>query len=514
MVNRKVIVEAGELQGIFGYDPRVTVFKGVPYAKPPVGDLRWRAPQPMDKWDGVYMADHYGPMACQITPGEDPADFWSKEIHPTGTEFEMSEDCLYLNIFTPAKKGDENLPVLFYIHGGGYQGGYPYEVEFDWEHMAKKGIVVVAVAYRLGILGFLATPELSAEAPDEPKGNYGILDQLYALKWVKRNIKAFGGNPDKITIAGQSAGAGSVQCLLTSSMAKGLIAGAIIESSVAADFVDSGKKDTSLKHAEETGKKFFEKAGINSMEEARKMEGRELIKLSNELLGPGFHFEPTIDGILLTETAFEAYLHNHHHNVPVLAGYNRGETEMFAAIFGSIPGNLKELDTYADAFGEKKAEFLQLCDVKEDKEIKPLFLSDAMVGIVSGTYMFGHLQSRQNRKTYLYEFNAEIPGDDNVGAYHGSEMWFAYDSLARCWRPFTGKHYDLARQISSYWVNFVKNGDVNGVDIFGNELQEWKMFTEEQPFVMEFTDKPEKSKNKESDLMKFRIEYTLREVRE
>ena len=151
MDKRRVTIESGELQGCFGWDPRITVFKGIPYAAPPIGDLRWRAPQPVEKWDGVRIADNYGPMSIQDVPGLDPKEFWTKELHPAGPEFEMSEDCLYLNVFTPAKIGNEKLPVLVYIHGGGLMGGYPYEIEFDWEHVARKGIVVVAVAYRLGI---------------------------------------------------------------------------------------------------------------------------------------------------------------------------------------------------------------------------------------------------------------------------------------------------------------------------------------------------------------------------
>ena len=175
MENLQVTVESGKLQGVHGWDPRVAVFRGIPYAAPPVGELRWRAPLPAIPWEGVRKADQYGPIACQPVPGSNPEEFWTREIHPTGMEFEMSEDCLYLNVYTTARTGEEKLPVLIYIHGGGFKGGYPYEVEFDWEHMAKKGIVVVSIAYRLGVLGFLAHPWLSAEAPEDPKGNYGTL---------------------------------------------------------------------------------------------------------------------------------------------------------------------------------------------------------------------------------------------------------------------------------------------------------------------------------------------------
>jgi para-nitrobenzyl esterase len=509
MRNRKVNIETGELQGIFGYDPRITVFKGVPYAAPPVGKLRWCAPQPAPKWEGVRMADQYKPMACQPVPGSNPEEFWTREIHPTGPEFDMSEDCLYLNVFTPARVGDEKLPVLFYIHGGGYKGGYPYEVEFDWEHMSRKGIVVVAVTYRLGVMGFLATPELSAEQPEAPKGNYGILDQLFGLQWTKRNIAAFGGDPDRITIAGQSAGAGSVQCLLTSPLSVGLISGAIIQSAVAADFTDMPGRKNTLADAEKIGADFFNKAGITSLEEARKIAAKDLLRLEDELLGPGIRFEPNVDNILLKETAFEAYMKNHHHKVPVLAGYNRGETEMFTKFFSNAPKNMEEFNSFAKGYGESETQLRALCHVENDQDVRRLFNMDAFIGLIAGTRMFGYIQNQQGRKSYLYEFDPDIPGEDNAGSYHGCELWFAYDSLARSWRPFKGKHYDLARQTSSYWANFVKTGDPNGMDTIGEPLPEWKPFTEENQFIMGFKDVPAKMDTVTDPLMKLRIDLTL-----
>lgn len=509
MEGLQVHVESGILQGIHGWDPRVAVFRGVPYAAPPVGELRWRAPVPPKAWEGVRKADQYGPIACQPVPGSNPQEFWTKEIHPTGTEFEMSEDCLYLNVYTTARTGEEKLPVLIYIHGGGFKGGYPYEVEFDWEHMAKKGIVVVSIAYRLGVLGFLAHPWLSAEAPEEPKGNYGTMDQLAALRWVKQNIAAFGGDPDRITIAGQSAGAMSVQNLMTSPMAEGMIAGAIIESSVTVAFAEKADRSYPLEKAERIGALFFEKAGIRSLEEARALPGTELVRLEDELLGPGVHFEPAIDGKIIREFNFDAYRNGHHQRIPVIAGYNRGEAEGFAKAFMKPVETMEELKEYAAGFGDRAEEFLELANVCGEEDVKRLFSQNAMLDLTAGARMFGYIQDSQDRKAYLYEFNADIPGEDQAGSYHGSEMWFAYDSLARCWRPFTGKHYDLARQISSYWVNFVKNGDPNGRDTFGEELPAWEPFRAENEFVMEFRDKPEKSEVKVDPLMRFRIDYTL-----
>ncbi len=509
MKDLQVIVESGTLQGIHGWDPRIAVFKGVPYAAPPVGERRFRVPAPPVPWEGVRMADHYGPIACQPVPGSNPDEFWTREIHPTGTEFAMSEDCLYLNIFTPARTGEEKLPVLIYIHGGGFKGGYPHEVEFDWEHMARKGLVAVAITYRLGVLGFLAHPWLSAEAPDEPKGNYGTMDQMAAIQWVRRNIAAFGGDPDKITIAGQSAGAMSVQNLMTSRLAEGLFHGAIIESGLIVTFGEKKDRVRPLDRAEAIGSDFFEKAGIKDLEAARAMPAAELLSLEDRLLGPGIHFEPAIDHLVLTESNFSAYMADHHHRIPVLAGYTRGEAETFWKAFDKPIETMAEFREYAEGFGERAEEFLALAQADNDEAVRQLFNRNAMLDMVAGARLFGSLQDAQRRKAYLYEFNADIPGDDQVGSYHGSEMWFAYDGLARSWRPFTGKHYDLARQISSYWANFVKSGDPNGTDSNGEDLPEWPSFSTDNEFVMEFTGRPIESTIKIDPLMRFRIDCTL-----
>lgn len=462
---KKLIVETrnGKVEGLHGWDPRVAVYKGVPYAKPPVGNLRFRSPLPLENWKGVLKAYDYAPVSMQYTPGIDKESFWTKEMHPTGPEYEVSEDSLYLNIFTPARDDNAMLPVLFYIHGGGFTGGYPSEIEFDWEHMAKKGMVVVSIQYRLGIFGFLASSALSGVHTDEGKGNYGIEDQIAALKWTRDNIKAFGGDPDKITIAGQSAGAMSVQCLLASPLTEGMINGAIVESCIEGDFPDIPVFANNLSESESIGNEFMAKGGYKTLEDLQAADAEELLHQVDSLLGPGFHFRPTIDNKVLTESPFSAYLNDHHKKVPMIVGYNRGEVSMFGG------GNSSE---------------------------------DADLGMIMSTRMFGHIQSSQGRKTYLYEFDGDIPGDDNIGSYHGSEMWFAYDALSRCDRPFTGKHYDLARQISSYWTNFIKKGDSNGADTFGNELPRWESFTTENDFMMLFKDEPVKSPNVTSPKMK------------
>ena len=224
---RTVKTECGIVRGIEAADPRITAFKGVPFAAPPTGENRWRAPQPCKPWDGVLDCARFAPISMQDTPGLGDG-FYNREWH-VDPQIPMSEDCLYLNIWTPAKSADEKLPVLVWYFGGGLQWGYTAEMEFDGERMARRGIVVVTVNYRLGVFGFLAHPELTSAQPDAPT-NFGNLDQQAGLMWVRRNIAAFGGDPGRITIMGQSAGAMSVQQLCLSPLAKGLVAGAVMSS--------------------------------------------------------------------------------------------------------------------------------------------------------------------------------------------------------------------------------------------------------------------------------------------
>ena len=279
---RKVKVKNGVLQGLVGKDPRITVFRGVPYAKPPVGKLRWRAPRPAEDWEGVRKCYEYPDMAMmRVHPGMDD-DFYTKELHPTAAEYKMSEDCLYLNIFSPAQSEDEKLPVFFYIHGGGLQDGYSYEVEFDPERVARRGVIVVMAGYRLGLFGFLAHPQLTKETPQgEVISNFGMQDQSMAIHWVYDNIRAFGGDPERIVICGQSAGARSVQAQICSTMNDGIVKGAIIQSGVSMMFGDEDNPMAdipSLAEAERYGADFLNTIGIDSLDEARALDAFELMR--------------------------------------------------------------------------------------------------------------------------------------------------------------------------------------------------------------------------------------------
>ncbi len=506
---RKVRVKNGILQGLVGKDPRITVFRGVPYAKPPVGELRWRAPRPAEDWEGVRKCYEYGDMPMmRIHPGTGD-DFYTKELHPVAADYGMSEDCLYLNIFSPAVSEEENLPVFCYIHGGGLQDGYSYEVEFDPERVARRGVIVVMIGYRLGLFGFLAHPEITARTPkEEVISNFGFQDQSLALHWVHENIRAFGGNPDRIVICGQSAGAGSVQAQLCSPYNEGIIAGAICQSGVSMAFGDEEEPFGAampLEEAEAQGEDFFRKAGIANLEQAQEMDAAVLMEKLREL-SPDWRigFRQCIDGKFVRESVWDSYYNDRLPDVPMIIGACWGETQN--GMFGGNGFTLEDFRRWAKAFGDKEEEFLAIAGVSCEEEAAVLAKTDAKNMLLSNSRGFCELRSSMGKKVYYYLFDHDIPGDD-AGSFHGSDLWFMFDSLGNSWRPFEGKHYDLARQVTSYWVNFVKTGDPNGLDYHGNPLPVWKAYQKDGKAVMKFKDRPVPETLEECPVLDFRLAF-------
>src|SRR4051812_9108877 len=284
-------------------------FKGLPFAAPPVGDLRWKEPQPVQNWDGVRPAKAFGPRAMQAPI------FGDMGFRSNG----MSEDCLYLNVWTPAKNGNEKLPVLVYFYGGGFVAGDGSEARYDGESMAQKGIVALTVNYRLGVFGLLSHPELTQESPHHASGNYGLLDQSAALLWVKNNIEAFGGDPDKVTIAGESAGSISVSAQMASPLSRNLIAGAIGESGSLLGALPPVPLSTS----EQNGVDFAKGVGVNSLAELRAIKGDSLLKLASKT-NP-FRFSMTIDGYFLPKDPVTIFQDGEEAHVPLLVGWNSQE---------------------------------------------------------------------------------------------------------------------------------------------------------------------------------------------
>lgn len=495
---RQVTTHYGIIRGIPAADPRITAFKGIPFAAPPVGELRWREPQPPAPWEGVLEADRFGPISMQEIPGLNaPDDIYTKEWH-VDPEVPMSEDCLYLNIWSPANDACEKLPVMVWIFGGGMCCGYPSEMEFDGERMARRGVILVSVNYRVNGFGFLAHPELTQESEHHSSGNYGFLDQLAAIKWVKENISAFGGDPENITIFGQSAGGRSVLCHLASPLAKGTFIRAISQSAGGAGLC-CRPLYPSLREAEEAGKRFLSFLKVDNIAQARQIDARVLRDKSMEFILQDVRWGPVIDGWYLREDPIQAIA--------------AGRTNTFQCMTGSTTAEMnqslnfhsrRELATYAkESFGENAAQFLSLM---ENAEISP---ETGIAGFSCnlselGAKTWARLAAEQNHPLYIYRFDAELPGD-NAGAFHSSELWFIFETLAKCWRPFQGKHYDLARQMCNYWTNFAKTGNPNGIDNDGAPLPLWTPYTLHSQNCMYFGDTPQMEHTGQSPLMDFLI---------
>lgn len=421
-------IEGGKIQGIHTETPGVYIYKGIPYAAPPVGDLRWKPPQPVIPWEGVKVADTYGLAAIQ--PPRQPGSFYYIEFF-TDDGHQTSEDCLYLNICTPEPgKTDAGLPVAIYIHGGAFASGYCYEKQFlGGEEWAKHGVILVTINYRLNIFGFLAHPDLSSESPNGVSGNYGLLDQIAALKWIKNNIQQFGGDPNNITTIGQSSGAMSVQSLVTSPLSKDLMQKAILQSG-------GGVSDRSmlggsqLAVAEKAGKDLMEFGGNKTLEAMRTVSAEDILDLMNRYrkekrMGM---MSPVVDGYVLTNNFSEA-----------------ARTDKIADI------------TYIIGFN-----------------------TDDMGGLKSGLGQFCKLREENGGKAYAYEFARALPGD-TAGAFHSAELWYVFNTLSNCWRPFTEGDYALSDYMVDAWTNFVKYGDPNGKD-----KEVWRPYTEENQQFMVF----------------------------
>lgn len=501
----------GKIQGLACGDPRITIFKGVPYAKPPVGELRWRSPQPLtEKWDGVLNADRFMPMAYQGPQGVDLNEFYTKEINPTASEYTCSEDCLYLNIWTPAKTAEERLPVYLWIHGGGLQAGYPYEMEFDGERVCREDVVFITVGYRLNIFGWMAHPELTAENPGGPRGNYCMEDLIFALKWIRDNIDAFGGDPNCVTIGGQSGGANAVIALMSSPLAEGLFHRAIAQSGAGLRRFGYGTSCDTIETAEETGKEILKLLGVNTIAEARALPAAVIYKAYQELDPKFKHWNPRVDGVLLPEDTLDCMIHDRHHRVPFLLGNNVGEIPGTPAS-APLPTSLEGFRAMLLPFlGDETDAFMERFGIRTFEDALAACKTDLLNARTIAARAYFMTDTVNRASDYCYSFDHEIPGEDHPGAYHGSEMWFTFNSLNRCWRTWSGKHYQLAQQVVRYWTNFCKTGDPNGTLQDGTSLPEWKPCTKADPCVMVFKDAPVSAKNELSEAARARIECQLR----
>lgn len=414
-------------------------YRGVPFAKPPVGELRWKAPQPPEPFEGVYQATEFQAKSMQETGHNGPPydkDFYDDPSY----ERPVSEDCLYLNIWAP--KNAENCPVAMWIHGGAFMGGSSSEKEFDGAAYCKRGVIFVSVQYRLGVLGFLAHPWLTAEAGTS--GNYGTLDQIAALNWIYENISAFGGDAENITIFGQSAGAMSVQTLISSPLTGNRIKRAILQSG--GSYGAGLHRDTPLSEQESYGEIFAETLGVHSLEEMRAKSSDEIMEAVGPFMGKvfpiakGLFLVPVIDGKVLTGGYYDLM--------------DKGEIKDIPYMVGST---------------------------KDDILVTPEMKSPEDSPLYAGSRAFSHkLDSLGRKPAYVYYFTRDLPGND-FGAWHSAELWYMMGTLDRCWRPFEQGDYDLSERMLDYWANFMKTGDPNGTG-----LAPWRPCSKNDPFIMEF----------------------------
>jgi para-nitrobenzyl esterase len=468
-IDDPVRVENGSLSGSPGSNPEVRVYKGVPFAAPPVGDLRWKGPKPAAAWPGVRAATQFS-SACYQTPYP-RASIYYLEPEP------MSEDCLYLNVWTAAKSNKEHRPVMVWIHGGGLTRGSGAVPFYDGEALAKKGVVLVTINYRLGVFGFFAHPELSKESDRNASGNYALLDQIAALEWVHKNIQAFGGDPKRVTIFGESAGSWSVNYLMATPLARGLFQRAIGESGGAFGVM---KK---LSEVEESGKKFAASQGADSIAALRAKPAEALLKASQTA-----SFPPNVDGWLLPVDVYTIFAEGKQIDVPLIAGSNADEGKSLAPWPAS--GKAASFVEQSRArFGDKTDAFLKLYPAGSDEEAAASHYAsfrDFSFGWQMRTCV--RMQSKTGKsKAFLYYFDRVPPGPDSAryGAFHASEIAYVFGNLLppRPWEPIDKK---LSDAISSYWVNFAATGDPNG-----KGLAKWPVYRESSDAALELGDKIE-----------------------
>jgi para-nitrobenzyl esterase len=466
-----VRIESGPIEGVPALVPGVMAFEGIPYAAPPVGDLRWKPPKSPASWPVVRNADRYGPACPQNYMGPDSTAFFGDY------EFK-SEDCLYANVWTAAKTASDKLPVLVWIHGGGFRVGSGTERLHHGDHLAAKGVVLVTFNYRLGVFGFLAHPELTRESDRRASGNYGLMDQVFALERVKRNIAAFGGDPNRITIFGESAGSGSVSYMQATPLAKGLFQRAIGESG--GSF--SGRNVGRLAAAEQDGVKFAASVGASSLAELRKLPTDVLLNAASQGAGArGTASGPIVDGYVVPEDVYLIFAKGQQNAADVIAGSNSDEGT-------SLQQPRPNLETPAD-----QAEMNALYPPGNDDKIT----SDNMLWTA---HTWVRLNSKSgSHKSFQYFFSHHPPYPQpysqfardvtKLGAHHSAEIIYVFDNLdirrTRNW-PYTAYDRQLADMMSSYWVNFAATGNPNG-----KGLPNWPACDDATPRVMNFGDKVE-----------------------
>lgn len=474
-------VENGVIEGNYDTKTGIQTYFGVPFAKPPVGELRWKAPQPLENWKGIKSTKQFEARPMQTVV------FGDMNSRSNG----VSEDCLYLNVWTPAKRNTKDLPVLVYFYGGGNVAGDASEPRYDGESMAKKGVVVVTCNYRLNIFGFLAHPELSAEAPYKASGNYGMLDQAAALKWVQKNIAAFGGDPKKVTIAGESAGSIGVSCQMASPLSRNLIAGAIGESGAG---INPTMAPVPLAEGEKQGIEFLQKAGIKSIKELRAMSTREIYEIYNE--SRRFGFPIVIDNYFLPKALPQLFAAKEQAQIPLLVGWNSAEIPGQAFMQGQPYTHENYVARVKKEYPNDYEEVLKLYPHGSEKEIErsaTALAADRFISYSTWKWFDLH-RNNSSQPVYRYLYSKLRPelvdkslasglaggtvrADANapkppkaVGAPHACEIEYAMGNLHLVKDyAWTADDFKVSDTMLNYFTNFVKTGNPNG-----GKLPEWK----------------------------------------
>lgn len=466
-----VRIEQGLIRG--SKEGEVFSFKGIPYAEAPINELRWKAPQVKSSWEGELDCTAFGPSPMQASP--QPFFMWSEEflIPPDP----ISEDCLYLNVWTAAKTTKDNKAVIVWINGGGFSSGSGSVPIYDGVELAKKDVVYVSINYREGIFGFMAHPELTAESPNNSSGNYGLLDQIAALKWVKSNISNFGGDPNNITIAGQSAGSMSVSYLIASPLAQGLFQKAIPQSGagiLATTPANSSAFASTIEIAELTGLRLSEQFEASSIEEFRSVSAEELLSARGRVA-------PNIDGYVLPKNPAQIFKAEENNPVSILTGWNENE----GLTYGRPPTIESFKESLKQGYGKLADELVEIYQPTSEDDLKVVhadFARDQL--FASQNYTLAQIMAAQGQPTYVYRFIRDVPAEgDYIGfkAFHTAEVPYALATLSKVDRPWEESDYNLSDLMSTFWTNFAKSGDPNGPG-----LPKWEAFSSSNQQVMYF----------------------------